>query len=127
MSQGVSTLQGAHQVAQKLRASALPLKSASETFLPLRSSSVNGGAGLPCSGETYCGTPPASRTNAPCVAEASSRSAACLRYSQLAQPAQAKAARMQRTAERTRVLRFTGIGLSTLLYKGARSHCRSFK
>jgi len=66
-------------------------------------------AGLPWSGERYWGSPPAgSITNSPFAVEASNRSEACLRYSKLAQPAQAKMARMNRTAVRTSVLRFTG-------------------
>jgi hypothetical protein len=40
-----------------------------------------------------------------------------LRYSQLAQPAHAKAARMNRTAVMTNVLRFTEIRLFDLLYE----------
>jgi hypothetical protein len=54
--------------------------------------------------------------NSPCGAEAANRSTACRRYSQLAQPAQAKMARMKRTTPKTSVLRFKGIDLFALLY-----------
>ena len=109
MSQGVSILQGPHQVAQKLMSTALPLKLASETFCPLRSSSVKGGRWLVYQRETGSEHPAAASTSSPCAAEASARSAACLRYSQLAQPAQANVARMKKVTPRTMVLRFTGI------------------
>src|ERR1035441_10284423 len=110
ISQGVSILHGPHHVAQKLISSALPLYPARETFLPFKSSKANAGAILPSSGETNFGIPPApSGTNTPFAAPASARSAACLRYSQLAQPAHAKTARMTNTMPRTTVLRFTGM------------------
>ena len=44
--QGISTLQGPHQVAQKLRSTALPLYSDKVTTLPSESFSLNSGAFL---------------------------------------------------------------------------------
>src|ERR1700722_7649642 len=62
------------------------------------------------SGETKCGRSPApAATSSAFAAEARRFSAACLRYCQLAQPAQAKAARSRRTMERTMEFRFTGM------------------
>src|SRR5580658_4396871 len=73
------------------------------------SSSANDGAGLPTSGEWNSADSPASvGTNSALASEASALSAACLRYSQLAQPAHAKIARINRTAMRTKVLRRKG-------------------
>lgn len=46
MNQGISTLQGPHQVAQKLSRTALPLYSDSETTLPSASFNLNSGAFL---------------------------------------------------------------------------------
>ena len=54
-------------------------------------------------------------TSSPCAAEASARSAACLRYSQLAHPAHANVARMNNVTPITMVLRFTGDKTSSLL------------
>src|ERR1700677_5093974 len=96
-SQGVSILHGAHHVAQKFTSTALPLKLSRDTFLPLKSSSAQGGAALPLSGETSSGIPAASTTSSPLVAVASSRSVACLRYSKFAHPAQAKVANINTT------------------------------
>src|ERR1700691_6159467 len=62
------------------------------------------------SGETKWGMSPApapSATSSAFAAEARRFSAACLRYSQLAQPAHAKAASSRRTIDRTMELRFT--------------------
>jgi hypothetical protein len=49
-------------------------------------------------------------------AEARARSAACLRYIQLAHPAQAKTARMSKVMPMTMVLRFKGIKTSSPFY-----------
>src|ERR1700722_2995719 len=121
MSQGVSILQGPHQVAQKLISKGLPLKLESETVCPLTFSSTKSGAGLPTRVVWLCGTSPATDgTSSACEADASARSAACFRYSQLAQPAQAKVARIKSVMPRTMVLRFTGNkDLSDLLYEAA--------
>ena len=40
-SPGIASRHGPHQVPQKSKTTTLPLKSPSETFLPLRSGSVN--------------------------------------------------------------------------------------
>src|ERR1035441_9493610 len=70
-------------------------------------------------GELYFGMPPArSGTSSPLAAEASSFSAACWRYSQLAHPAQAKTARINKTTVRTIVLRFKGIDLFPSIVRG---------
>src|SRR6185437_3084100 len=45
--QGISSLQGPHHMAQQFTTTGWPLKSASETFLPEMSLSVNAGASLP--------------------------------------------------------------------------------
>src|SRR5712671_4635850 len=45
---GISILQGPHQVAQKLRSTALPRKSESFTVLPSRDCSSKSGATCPC-------------------------------------------------------------------------------
>ena len=58
-SQGVSILQGPHQVAQKLMSRGLAFVAGERDFLPLRSWRVKSGAGLSMSGEMYCGTSPA--------------------------------------------------------------------
>src|SRR5258705_12851573 len=47
MSQGISTWQGSHQVAQKLTRTTLPLYWERETSLPSRSLRVISGTGLP--------------------------------------------------------------------------------
>src|SRR5579863_3451468 len=118
ISQGVSILHGPHHVAQKLISSGLPLKLESETVCPLRFSRTKSGAALPTR-EDWLGTSPATEgMSSPCEAEASARSAACFRYSQLAQPAHANVARIKNVTPRTMVLRFTGDRTSLyLLYE----------
>src|ERR1017187_7654120 len=70
-------------------------------------------------GELYFGMPTAgSGTSSPLAAEASSFSAACWRYSQLAHPAQAKTARINKTTVRTIVLRFKAIDLYPSIVRG---------
>lgn len=53
MNQGISSAHGVHHVAQKLRRTTLPLKSASLTARPLGSFSLKAGAGTrPATGRT---------------------------------------------------------------------------
>ena len=55
MNQGISILQGEHQVAQKSSRTTLPWKSARWIDLPLASAKVNEGAGLPIKSSGFAG------------------------------------------------------------------------
>ena len=81
---------------------------------------MKAGAGLPMKGDMYLGVPPVGGGDelSPWRPRPANFSAACWRYSQLAQPAQAKMARMNRTAKRTRVLRFKGNDLFFSIVRG---------
>src|SRR5579859_6645629 len=55
-SQGISILQGSHQVAQKFSSTALPFKDESRTACPCRSPRVKSGAGAPFLGGSGVGS-----------------------------------------------------------------------
>ena len=79
---------------------------------------MKAGAGLPMSGEIYWGMSRrrAAATSSPSWQPRRARfSAACLRYSQLAQPAQAKMARMKKNDEKNDGVALQGDETSSLL------------